>query len=73
MSPKHFDIQRFAVLRFLKLVQALFATFSPWIARGPERKEALLDELATVADEQFGGRVVRPYQTVVISARTPTA
>ena len=54
-------------------LRALFATFSSWISHGPERMDALLDQLAALSDEQFGGEVSRPYQTVVVTARRPLA
>lgn len=52
-------------------VRRLYATFSE-TARLPEaQREALLDAFAAVAEEQFGGQVERPMQTVVYGARRP--
>jgi SAM-dependent methyltransferase len=46
-------------------VRALFSTFSPWIALPAERREPLLDALHALARDEFAGRVVRPYRTVI--------
>jgi SAM-dependent methyltransferase len=52
-------------------IRALFATFSP-IARldAPER-DAILDEVARVAADEFGGRVEKPVLTSLYTARRP--
>src|SRR5439155_966380 len=44
-------------------VRTLFSTFSSWIALPAERREPLLDDLETLARDDFGGVVVRPYRT----------
>jgi SAM-dependent methyltransferase len=46
-------------------IRALFSTFSPWIALPIERREPLLDALHALARDEFAGRVVRPYRTVI--------
>jgi hypothetical protein len=46
-------------------IRALFSTFSPWIELPTARREALLDALHAVARNEFAGRVVRPYRTVL--------
>jgi SAM-dependent methyltransferase len=46
-------------------IRALFSTFSPWIALPAERREPLLDALHALATNEFAGRVVRPYRTVM--------
>jgi hypothetical protein len=46
-------------------IRALFSTFSPWIALPVERREPLLDALHALATNEFAGRVVRPYRTVI--------
>lgn len=50
-------------------VRALYATFSS-IGRlpGPER-ERLLDEISRIASDEFGGRVERPFVTVLYTAQ----
>jgi SAM-dependent methyltransferase len=50
-------------------VRGLYATFSP-ISRlhAPERQQ-LLDALARIADDDFGGRVERPLVTPIYTAR----
>ena len=72
-EPARVDVIRWTGTHSTAELRALFATFSSWISRGPERKEVLLDELARIADEQFDGQVSRPYQTLVVSARRPSA
>ena len=46
-------------------IRGLFSTFSPWIALPVERREPLLDALHALATNEFAGRVVRPYRTVI--------
>ena len=46
-------------------IRGLFSTFSPWIALPVERREPLLDALHALVRNEFSGRVVRPYRTVV--------
>jgi SAM-dependent methyltransferase len=46
-------------------IRALFSTFSSWIALPVERREPLLDALHALARDEFAGRIVRPYRTVV--------
>jgi SAM-dependent methyltransferase len=70
-EPATADVFRWSATHSTAELQALFATFSPWIALGPEREAEMLDELGRLADEQFDGRVTRPYQTVAVSARKP--
>jgi SAM-dependent methyltransferase len=50
-------------------IVALYRTFSP-VARLPDReKQAFSEGIAKVADEQFGGRVERPFLTPIYIAR----
>jgi len=52
-------------------IRALFATFSP-IARLQEpRREAVLDAVANVAADEFGGHVTKPLLTSLYTARRP--
>lgn len=50
-------------------VVALYGTFSPIQALEPAKREAFLGQLARIADEQFGGRVERPFTTALYTAR----
>jgi len=50
-------------------VGALYGTFSPIQALAPAKREAFLDQLARIADEQFGGQVERPFTTALYTAR----
>jgi SAM-dependent methyltransferase len=52
-------------------IRALFATFSPVARLEVERREALLDEIARVATDDFGGRVEKPIVTSLYTARKP--
>jgi SAM-dependent methyltransferase len=47
----------------------LFGTFSPILALSPETRESVLDEIAAIADADFGGRVARPLVTRMYTAR----
>lgn len=52
-------------------VVALYATFSPILSLPSERRAALLDSLAGIAETQFGGVVERRFSTSLYSARRP--
>jgi SAM-dependent methyltransferase len=52
-------------------IRALFASFSPFIVLEDAERERLLDEIARVAEDEFGGRVVKPVSTPVYTARKP--
>jgi len=52
-------------------IRSLFASFSPVRALAPDRREALLDEIARIADEEFGGQVAKPVVTALYTARRP--
>jgi SAM-dependent methyltransferase len=47
----------------------LYRTFSPVATLEPKKRDLLLDELAWVADQQFGGWVERRFITVMYTAR----
>jgi SAM-dependent methyltransferase len=49
----------------------LYATFSPIASRPPAERERVLDRVARVAEEEFGGRVDRPMVTAIHTARRP--
>jgi SAM-dependent methyltransferase len=52
-------------------IRALFATFSP-IARLEEtQRNTILDEVARIAEDDFGGNVVKPAVTSLYTARRP--
>ncbi|HUG64659.1 MAG TPA: class I SAM-dependent methyltransferase [Gaiellaceae bacterium] len=52
-------------------IRGLYSTFSPLSALEPARREAFLDEVAQIADTEFGGRVEKPLVTSVYTARKP--
>jgi hypothetical protein len=52
-------------------VVALYRTFSPIQALPPDRREAFLTDLTHITDEQFDGRVERPFTTTLYTARRP--
>lgn len=60
---------RWTLVQSPRDVRALYATFSP-IARLPaSEREPLLDELAALAGDRFGGEVARPMVTPVYLGR----
>jgi SAM-dependent methyltransferase len=52
-------------------IRALFATFSPIARLEPSRRDAILDEVARIAEDEFGGKVVKPVRTMLYTARRP--
>jgi SAM-dependent methyltransferase len=52
-------------------IRGLYSTFSPLSALDPERREELLDSVARIAEDDFGGRVERPLVTSLYTARKP--
>lgn len=50
-------------------LRAILATFSGWIALPEPRRTEVFDEAERVAREQFGGRVERPYRTLMYLAQ----
>jgi hypothetical protein len=52
-------------------IVALYASFSPIKALPVDWREALLNELAQIVDQQFGGQVERRISTVLYTARRP--
>jgi SAM-dependent methyltransferase len=53
-------------------VRALYSTFSPIARLERERREWILDEIARIADEDFGGRIERKIRTSLYTARKPS-
>ena len=53
-------------------IRALFGTFSPVLSLEPRPRVALLDEVARIADADFGGRVTKPVVTALYTARKPS-
>jgi hypothetical protein len=52
-------------------IRALFASFSPFIVLEDSRREALLDDIASVAEVEFGGRIVKPVLTTLFTTLKP--
>lgn len=52
-------------------IRGLFASFSPFRALAPDRREALLDEIGRLADVEFGGQVTKPVVTALYTAAKP--
>lgn len=52
-------------------IRALYATFSPIARLEDHRREAILDDVARVAQLEFAGRVRRPLLTSLFTARRP--
>jgi SAM-dependent methyltransferase len=53
-------------------IRALFASFSPIARLETAKREAILDAIASVASNEFEGRVVRPILTSLYTARSPS-
>jgi SAM-dependent methyltransferase len=53
-------------------IRALYGTFSPIARLDEERQTEILDGIARVADEQFGGQVGRTLLTALYTARKPS-
>lgn len=49
-------------------IRGIFATFSGWIALPEPLRTELLDALAALVGDRLGGRVTRPYKTVLYTA-----
>jgi SAM-dependent methyltransferase len=52
-------------------IRGLYSTFSPFGALDPAHREELLDAIARIAKDEFGGRVERPLVTSLYTARKP--
>ena len=52
-------------------IRGLYSTFSPMSALDPGRRKELLDAVARIAEDEFGGRVERPLVTSLYTARRP--
>jgi len=52
-------------------IRGLYSTFSPIGVLDPERRKALLDTVARIAEEDFGGHVERQLVTSLYTARKP--
>ena len=52
-------------------IRALYGTFSPILRLEPALRKDILDEIARIAAQQFGGRVSRTLTTSLYTARKP--
>jgi SAM-dependent methyltransferase len=52
-------------------IRALYGSFSPILRLEDAKRTELLDEIARIADEDFGGRVSRAITTALYTARRP--
>jgi SAM-dependent methyltransferase len=53
-------------------LRSIFATYGAWIALPEPLRTELLDDVARLVRDDFGGLVVRPYRTEVFTARRRT-
>ena len=53
-------------------IRALYGSFSPILALDEARREAILDEIARIASDEFDGCVTRRLTTSVYTARKPS-
>ena len=51
-------------------IRALYGSFSPILRLDIDRRTAILDEIARIAEQDFGGRVSRKLTTSLYTART---
>ena len=63
------DIWRWTLTYETARLVGLYSTFSPIQALAPERRREMLQEIARIADEQFGSRVERPFATALYTAQ----
>jgi SAM-dependent methyltransferase len=63
------DIWRWTLTYDTARLIGLYSTFSPIQALAPARRRAVLQEIARIADEQFCGRVERPFTTALYTAQ----
>lgn len=49
-------------------MRALFATFAPWLELDEPLRSEMLDAVAALVDDEFGGKAQRPYVTAVYLA-----
>ncbi len=68
-NAEHHLVRWTGVLGPAPQLRALYATFSPIAELEPDTRVRVLDELARIAREQFGGRVERPFVTSLYTAR----
>jgi len=70
-SHREVDVERIAWTLELDAdgVRALYATFSSIAVLAERRRDALLDRLASIARDEFGGRVQRNVVTVLYTAQ----
>ena len=52
-----------------KKLRRLFGTFGGWIMLPDALRAELLDEIERIADDEFGGTVRRPYQTLIFTSQ----
>ena len=50
-------------------LRRLFGTFGGWIMLPDALRAELLDEIERIADDEFGGTVRRPYQTLIFTSQ----
>ena len=54
-------------------IRGLYGTFSPILRLDADRRTQILDEIASIAERDFGGRVTRALTTSLYTARKPTS
>lgn len=65
----HVDTIRWKLDLDADRARALFGTFSPVLALGPDERERVLERIAAVIDGQFGGAFTRRCVTIVYTTR----
>jgi SAM-dependent methyltransferase len=68
-GPVQHEVLRWQGVHDPASLRRMFGTFAAWIALPEGRRTELLDAAERVARHDFGGRVERPYQTLVYLAQ----
>jgi SAM-dependent methyltransferase len=67
-----YELMRWTLVLTAVETRALYATYGSISRLEPEAREKLLDHIASIADEEFGGRVQRNMITSIYAARKPS-
>jgi SAM-dependent methyltransferase len=69
LTQAQYEVVRFDLTLDTAALRRLYATFSETARLAQPERDGLLDAYADVADHTFGGRVTRPMQTIIYTAR----
>ncbi|MCI0580958.1 MAG: class I SAM-dependent methyltransferase [Chloroflexi bacterium] len=69
MTPPRFEVIRWAITLNVAQLRGLYATFSPIQKQDVDSRKRILDALAAIVENEFGGLVEKPMVTAVYLAR----